>query len=399
MRGASSEDPWLVLLPGLDEAQRRWLAGAMALQKGWGGARRVQQLTGFSINTVRRGIREVEEGYPSRPRERIRVAGGGGKPMTETHPRLLPVLERILEENTAGDPTSALRWTHKSTRSLAEELATKGQPVSHATVAQLLHDELGYSLQANSKSKEGRSPPERDSQFRYINEQVRRFQREGNPVLSVDTKKKERVGNFKNAGRTWRRKGKPYGVNIYDFPTLGEGTAIPYGAYDVTRNRGFVNVGITHDTAEFAVESLRWWWRRYGRRAYPKAIGWLVCADAGGSNGSRNRSWKYHLHGLTRELGIPVTVCHYPPGTSKWNKIEHRMFSYISMNWQGVPLESYETVVNLIAGTRTTKGLRVGARLDTAVYKKGEKIPEEMMQSISLEPHPTNPQWNYTIRP
>jgi hypothetical protein len=274
----------------------------------------------------------------------------------------------------------------------------QGHPVSPNTAGRLLQ-KLGYSLQVNAKNKEGRSPPERDAQFRYINSQVEKFQAEGNPVLSVDTKKKERVGEFRNTGRTYRPKGKPIDVNVYDFPSLGEGVAVPYGAYDVSRNSGFVNVGMNNDTAEFAVESLRWWWRRYGRRHYPHATGWLVCADGGGSNGTRNRAWKYHLHALTKELGIPVTVCHYPPGTSKWNKIEHRMFSFISLNWQGLPLESYETVVNLIARTRTRGGLRVRARLDEKLYEKGEKIPDEALAQIPLQLHGTKPEWNYTILP
>jgi len=318
--------------------------------------------------------------------------------LEESQPNLVPALLRILEENTAGDPMSALRWTHKSTRTLAEELTREGHPVSHASVAQLLR-ELGYSLQANAKEKEGRSPPERDEQFRYINRQVATFQAAGNPVLSVDTKKKEKVGQFKNSGTTYQPGGEPVEVNVYDFPSLSKGTAVPYGVYDVDRNQGFVNVGTNHETAEFAVESLRWWWRRYGRRWYPKGTEWLVCADGGGGNGVKRRGWKYHLSELTEELGIPVTVCHYPPGTSKWNKIEHRMFSHISMNWQGQPLESYETVVSLIAGTKTRTGLRVGARLDRKEYQKGEKISDALMQQIRLEPHKTCPQWNYTIRP
>lgn len=294
----------------------------------------------------------------------------------------------------------ALRWTHKSTRTLAEELARQGHPVAPNTVGRLL-EALGYSLQVNAKSKEGRSPVERDAQFRYINEQVEKFQAKGNPVLSVDAKKKERVGEFKNPGRTYRPRGKPVAVNVYDFPELGQGVAVPYGAYDVSRNRGFVNVGMNHDTAEFAVESLRWWWRRYGRRHYPKATAWLLCADGGGSNGARSRGWKWHLYQLSRELGIPVTVCHYPPGASKWNKIEHRMFSFISMNWQGIPLESYATVVNLIAGTRTRGGLKIATRLDPRLYEKGQRVPDGVWAKIPIEPHThsVNPKWNYTIRP
>jgi hypothetical protein len=343
-------------------------------------------------------MREVRKGLPDSAPKRLREPGAGRRPVEEADPVLLKILRQLVEEDTAGSPMSALLWTHKSTRTLAEEMARQGHALSHPTVGRLL-GALGYSLQVNAKSKEGRSSPERDAQFRYINAQVEKFQMEGNPVLSVDTKKKERVGEFKNAGRTYRPKGEPTEVNTYDFPDLGEGVAVPYGTYDMSRNRGFVNVGMSHDTAEFAVESLRWWWRRYGRRHYPKATGWLVCADGGGSNGSRNRAWKVHLHALAKELGSPVTVCHYPPGTSKWNKIEHRMFSFISLNWQGVPLENYATVVNLIAGTRTRGGLRVSARLDSKVYEKGKKVEEELLAKIPLQRHNTNPQWNYTILP
>ena len=249
------------------------------------------------------------------------------------------------------------------------------------------------------KTKEGSAPPGRDEQFRYINAQVKRFLKRGEPILSIDAKKKERVGAFKNAGRTWRPKGQPYHVNVYDYPSLSVGSAIPYGAYDVQRNEGFVNVGMSHDTAEFAVESLRRWWRLFGRRRYPRAKALLLCADGGGSNGSRNRAWKYHLQQLADHLGVAITVCHYPPGTSKWNKIEHRMFSFISLNWRGRPLVSYETVVNLISATRTRAGLRVKAILDPRAYEAGIKISDEEMEAIRLERHALYPDWNYTIKP
>lgn len=396
MDATPNDEYWLYLFPDLNEAQRRWLAGTKAIEMGRGGLKKVQELTGLSAPTIIKGMREVRIGQPLKSQDRVRKSGGGRKALDESNPQVLRLLDDIVGESTAGNPMSHLRWTHKSTRILAGEMTRRGFPMTPPTVGRLLSN-LGYSLQVNAKSKEGRSPPERDSQFRYINDLVDTFQSEGNPVLSVDTKKKERVGEFKNAGKTYRPKGKPIDVNIYDFPDLGEGVAIPYGTYDVTRNKGFVNVGMTHDTAEFAVESLRWWWRKYGRRHYPNATRWLVCADGGGSNGSRNRAWKVHLHALTKELEIPVTVCHYPPGTSKWNKIEHRMFSFISLNWQGVPLESYATVVNLIAGTRTKGGLRVGARLDAKVYETGEKIPNDRMSQIPTQPHKTNPVWNYTI--
>jgi len=395
MNGPASQ-PWLRVFPDLNEAQRRWLAGAIALQEGWGGIRRVQDVTGLSAPTIIKGMREVRSRRILTSQERVRPAGAGRKAVETIRPTLLKTLNRLVDESAAGDPMSSLRWVHKSTRTLAEEMTRQRHPLSHVTVGRLL-SVLGYSLQVNAKSKEGRSPETRDAQFRYINAQVAKFHAEGNPVLSVDAKKKEKVGEFKNAGRTYRREGKPIEVNVYDYPDLGKGVAIPYGAFDVGRNHGFVNVGMTHETAEFAVESLRWWWRRIGRRHYPKATGWLLCADGGGSNGSRRRGWKYHLQELTDELGIPVTVCHYPPGTSKWNKIEHRMFSFISLNWQGIPLEDYATVVNLIGATRTRKGLRVRVRLDPRQYELRRKISDEEMATVQLRPHDTHPVWNYTI--
>jgi len=389
---------WLRILPDLNESQRRWLAGIKALELGWGGIKQVQKVTGLSAPTIIKGMHEVQAGKPLNSQMQIRRTGAGRKSVEVTDPTILQTLEHIVGDSTAGDPMSHLRWTHKSTRTLANEVTRCGHPVSHTTIAQLLQD-MGYSLQVNAKNKEGRSPEERDKQFHYINAQVTKFQENGNPVLSVDTKKKERVGEFKNPGRTYRPKGRPIEVNMYDFPNLGKGIAIPYGTYDIQRNHGFVNVGMTHDTAEFAVESLRFWWRRIGHRHYSNATAWLVCADGGGSNGSRNRAWKYYLHQLTKELGIPVTICHYPPGTSKWNKIEHRMFSFISSNWQGIPLESYATVINLIGSTKTKGGLRIKARLDHKTYELGEKISNDKMAHVQVNPHATHPKWNYTIIP
>jgi hypothetical protein len=393
-----SEPAWPRILSDLNEAQRRWLVGAMALDEGWGGVKRMQEITGLSVPTIIKGMREVRQGKPVSSQERVRRAGGGRPLVERVDAEVLGALRGVLEESTAGSPMRALLWTHKSTRKLAEELARQGHVVSANTAGRLL-EVLGYSLQVNARSKEGRSPPGRNAQFRYINRLVEAFQAEGNPVLSVDCKKKERVGLFKIAGRTYRPSGEPVKVNIYDFPSLSEGNAIPYGVYDVERNRGFVNVGMTHETAEFAVESLRFWWQRYGQRWYPEASGWLVCADGGGSNGSNTRGWKYHLYELSQELGIQVSVCHYPPGTSKWNRIEHRMFSFISLNWQGVPLETYETVVNLIMGTKTKTGLRVKARLDRKKYPLKERITDEQMAEINIVHHKVNPEWNYTIYP
>ena len=390
-------DKYLVkILATLNEAQARWYVARETIARGRGGLKAMHELTGMSRPTILKGIRELREGRDLGSGARVRRTGGGRKPLEYDDAGLTKALERLMDENTAGDPMSLLKWTNKSTARIAEELTREGHPVSDETVRRRLAD-WDYSLQGNAKSLEGKSAPERDAQFRYINSQVKRHLRRGEPVLSIDSKKKERVGNFKNNGKTWRPKGQPIPVNVYDYPHLGVGTAIPYGAYDLDRNQGFVNVGMTHDTAEFAVESLRRWWKLFGRRHYPKARSLLLCADGGGSNASRSRAWKYHLQQFADEFGLAVTVCHYPPGTSKWNKIEHRMFSFISINWRGKPLVSYETVVNLIGSTRTKTGLRIKARLDAATYKTGERITDEEMKRVKLQPHRTHPQWNYTI--
>ncbi len=385
----------LTILGTLNEAQARWYVAREALAVGRGGLKAMHDLTHLSRPTILRGIRELKSGDLP-PAGRVRRSGGGRKPLEQADPKWIRALRRMMEANTAGDPMSLLRWTNKSTTTIAQQLARQGHPVSHETVRQRLI-ELGYSLQANRKNKEGLSPPERDAQFVYINEQVKKFLKRGEPIISVDTKKKERVGEFKNPGKTWRPKGQPRQVHSHDFPHLGEGPAIPYGAYDIERNEGFVNVGVSRDTAEFAVESVRRWWKLVGRVHYAKAKRLLICADSGGSNANRSRAWKYYLQEFADEFGLAVTVCHYPPGTSKWNKIEHRMFSYISLNWQGQPLESYQTVVNLIGGTRTKTGLKVKVRLDPREYEKGVSITDEQMKAIRLQPHKTHPQWNYTI--
>lgn len=390
------DDLMLKVLGALNESQARWYVAREALARGRGGLKAMFELTGMSRPTILKGIRELEQ-QEELPRERVRQLGGGRKRLEESDPGLQRALNRIMEENTAGDPMSLLRWTNKSTVRIAEELTRLDHSVSDETVRRRLA-EMGYSLQANAKNLE-ESSAGRDQQFRYINRQVKQYLAREEPVLSIDTKKKERVGNFKNAGKTWRPKGQPTEVNVYDFPHLGVGPAIPYGAYDQQRNEGFVNVGISHDTAEFAVESVRRWWRWIGRRGYPQAARLLLCADGGGSNGSRNRAWKYHLQQFADQSGLAITVCHYPPGTSKWNKIEHRMFSFISLNWQGKPLVSYETVINLIGATRTTTGLRVKAKLDTRFYEAGVKITDEEMEQINLRSHRKHPEWNYTISP
>jgi len=389
----------LKVLGALNEAQARWYVAREALSRGRGGLKAVHELTGLSRPTILKGMRELQQLDELSSGERVRQPGGGRKRLEASDPGLERALERIMEENTAGDPMSLLRWTNKSTARIAQELTRQGHRVSDETVRRRL-GELDYSLQGNAKNKEEEASAEgRDAQFRYINTQVKKHLARGEPVVSVDTKKKERVGNFKNAGKTWRPQGQPMEVNVYDYPHLGLGTAIPYGAYDVQRNEGFVNVGMTHDTAEFAVHSLRQWWKMVGWRHYPRAQALLVCADGGGSNGSRNRAWKYHLQQFSDQFGVPVTVCHYPPGTSKWNKIEHRMFSFISLNWQGRPLISYETVVNLIGSTRTKAGLRVKAKLDPKFYEPGVKISDEEMDQLRIKPHRLHPVWNYTISP
>ena len=384
-------------MPDLNEAQRRMAAGALYLQLGRGELGNVCRMMNISRGTVIKGKKEILSGTVLNT-ERVRKTGAGRKRLESADPEMVSVFKRIVDDSTAGDPMSHLLWTHKSTRTLAAEMTRMGYPMSKIVAARLLR-RLDYSLQSNRKDKEGFSPPQRDRQFRYINRKVTEFQKQGNPVLSVDTKKKELVGNFRNNGRIYRPKGEPVRVNTYDFNYLGDGVAIPYGAYDVGGNEGFVSVGITHDTAEFAVQTLRWWWRRYGSREYQKSTGLLICADGGGSNGSRRHAWKYHLQMFSNEIGVPITVCHYPPGTSKWNKIEHKMFSFISMNWQGKPLETYQTVVNLIGATTNSSGLRVHARLDRKKYQNGEYITKAAMKELNVLPHRTLPRWNYTISP
>ena len=399
MTEPTADDLLLKVLGALNEAQARWYVAREALARGRGGLKAMHELTGMSRPTILKGMRELKELDELSSGERVRQLGGGRKRLEASDPGLERALERIMEETTAGDPMSLLRWTNKSTSRIARELTRQGHPVSDETVRRRL-GEWDYSLQGNAKNKEEESSGEgRDAQFGYINAQVKKHLARGEPVVSVDTKKKERVGNFKNGGKTWRPQGQPVEVNVYDYPHLGLGTAIPYGAYDVQRNEGFVNVGMTHDTAEFAVHSLRQWWKMVGRRHYPQAKALLVCADGGGSNGSRNRAWKFHLQKLSDQFGVVVTVCHYPPGTSKWNKIEHRMFSFISLNWQGQPLTSYETVVNLIGSTRTKTGLRVRVKLDPKFYEPGVKISDEAMEQLNIKQHRIHPVWNYTIAP
>ena len=389
---------WLKALSGADEVQARRFAGAIALEIGWGGISKVQELTGMSHSTINKGIDELKTAEKLEPPERLRAHGGGRKKAEIKDPGIIEDLDKIMDENTAGDPMSLLKWTNKSTYKIAEKLVQLGHKIDPDTVGRLLK-ESDYSLQANKKNIEGSSVPERDAQFRYINEQAKDFINQGNPVISVDTKKKERVGDFKNPGRTWTKKGQAKEVNVYDFLSLGIGMAAPYGIYDPKRNEGMVNVGMSHDTAEFAVESIRQWWLMFGKNNYPDAKGLMISADGGGSNGSRNKGWKFYLQELVNQIKIPITVCHYPPGTSKWNKIEHCMFSFITMNWKGKPLVSYETIIQLISGTKTKKGLSVAARLDEKDYITGVKISDEDMAKLVIEHHSLHPKWNYSILP
>lgn len=378
----------------LDERARRVWAAAEAEALGYGGKSLVAKATGLSRSTLYRGAQE-----PKSPRGKgVRRAGGGRKRLGHRQPGLVSALEALVEPTTRGDPDSALRWTCRSTRQLAGALATQGYCIGHQTVATLLA-ELGYSLQGNRKTKEGAGHPDRDAQFQYIHQRVEEFQRAGQPVISVDTKKKELVGEFKNGGKEWRPKGDPERVRVYDFVDKTLGKVNPYGVYDPSANEGWVSVGVDHDTAEFAVETVRRWWDKMGRLRYPAATQVLVTADGGGSNGARVRLWKVALQRLADETGLHFTVCHFPPGTSKWNKIEHRMFSHISLNWRGKPLISHEVIVNLIAATTTRTGLKIAAELDTNVYPKGIRVTREELGQVRIQRADFHGEWNYTILP
>lgn len=360
----------------------------------------VARVTGLSRTTITAGLRELD--LPSRRRAaegtRVRRPGGGRKRLTETDPDLLDVLELLIEPLTRGDPESPLRWTCKSTRRLADELTRQHHPVSPNSVATLLH-QAGYSLQANRKTREGASHPDRNAQFEYINRLVRSFLDRDQPAISVDAKKKELVGDFRNAGREWRPQGQPEEVRVHDFLDKPKGKAIPYGVYDILNNQGWVSVGIDHDTAQFAVNSIRRWWRRMGHRRFPRATKLLITADGGGSNNSRSRLWRRSLQELATELDLELHVCHFPPGTSKWNKIEHRLFSFITQNWRGRPLASREAVVSLIASTTTRTGLIVRAALDTQQYDTAIKVTDVELARLRLKPHRFHGEWNYTLSP
>ena len=383
----------------LDERRRRLWAAAEARSHGRGGIAAVARATGIAENTVRAGLRELECGH-TLERGRVRRRGGGRRPLRVTDPTLIEDLERLVDPDSRGDPEQPLRWTAKSVRRLAAGLRELGHEVSHETVARLLRS-LGYSLQANAKMREGASHPDRDAQFAHINTRVTAALAAGQPAISVDTKKKELVGDFKNAGRELRPKGCPEQVRTHDFrdpdPELGK--AAPYGVYDIANDSGWVSVGIDNDTAQFAVESIRGWWRQLGQARYPHASCLTITADCGGSNGNRTRLWKTELQQLADESGLAISVCHFPPGTSKWNKIEHRLFSHISMNWRAKPLISRQTIVSLIAATTTRSGLTVHARLDERTYPKGIKISDAQLAAVNLENDDFHPEWNYTIKP
>jgi transposase len=378
-----------------ERGRRRW-AAVEAASLGHGGIVVVSAATGLAHTTIRRGLQDLDAADDASGRQRR--AGAGRKSAEATHPGLLAALDMLVEPATRGDPQSPLRWTCKSTRRLAAELAATGYPVSPTTVRQLLQ-EAGYSLQANRKTREGASHPDRDAQFRHIHRRVRAQQRSGQPTISVDTKKKEIVGNQKNAGRGWRPKRTPIEVDMHDFPDPKKGKAVPYGVYDLRHNEAWVSVGVSSDTAEFAAASIRRWWQRMGRDRHPVAGRLLITADSGGSNASRSRLWKVELQRFSTMTGLEIEVCHFPPGTSKWNKIEHRLFCHVTRNWQGQPLESFAVIVNLIGATTTEKGLKVHARLDATRYEKGRKVTDEELAAVNLHPHHFHGEWNYIIKP
>jgi len=387
------------LAPHLDERMRRIVAASETLGEDYGAVSEVSRATGVSRRAISQGLLELQERtIEPRQQGRIRKGGGGRKRAVDIDPTLKSDLEHLIEPATRGDPESPLLWTCKSLRKLSEELKAMGHRINHQTVAALLH-EMGYSLQANKKTIEETASPDRNEQFEYIYEKTREFQHEGQPVISVDTKKKELVGNFKNGGREWQPKGVPEKVNVHDFEDKELGKAIPYGIYDLMKNEGWVSVGIDHDTAAFAVASIEGWWETMGHKAYPDARNLMITADSGGSNGYRRRLWKAKLQEFADSSGLTVHVNHLPPGTSKWNKIEHRLFSFISQNWRGKPLISHEVIVSLIASTRTTKGLKVHCQLDRSQYPKGLKVTDGDMALLNIEYGSFRGEWNYIIRP
>jgi transposase len=390
---------YAALDPVLDERGRRRFAAAEALAAGRGGVTAVARITGIARSTIDRGLAELRgEAEPDAAPDRVRRKGGGRRPLVVTDPTLLTDLKDLVEPTTRGDPTAPLLWTAKSLRNLAAGLRELGHRIGHNVVADLLRD-LGYSLQANRKTREGTNHPDRNAQFEYINRKMKQALAAREPAISVDTKKKELVGDFKNGGREYRPKGQPEPVRVHDFIIPELGRAAPYGVYDIADNAGWVSVGIDKDTASFAVNSIRRWWQTMGRARYPHATKLLITADCGGSNGVRVRLWKRELQNLANELGIAITVCHLPPGTSKWNKIEHRLFSFITQNWRGKPLVSHQTIVQLIAATTTDTGLKVRSEIDPNTYPAGVKVTDDEMDAINILRHKFHGDWNYTIRP
>lgn len=396
------ETKFATLAPLLDERTRRLWAAVEARAIGRGGIVRVAEATGLSRVTIRAGVRELDTRSPAdasrATTKRVRRPGGGRRAVIAHDPRLLGALETLVDPVTRGDPMSPLRWTCKSAARLATELHTQGHAVSARTVTRLLHA-LGYSLQSNRKTLEGGQHPDRDAQFQYSNRRVQAFQKQGQPVISVDTKKKELVGRFRNGGQEWRPQGQPEPVKVHDFPDAELGKVIPYGVYDMATNTGWVSVGVDHDTAAFAVETLRRWWRHMGSLTYPRAKRLLVTADGGGSNGRRSRLWKVELQRFAEESGLQISVCHFPPGTSKWNKIEHRMFCSITENWRGRPLVSRAVVVNLIGHTTTQTGLAIRSELDENSYPTGRKVTDQQMESLAITREKFHGEWNYTLAP
>lgn len=385
------------LLPELPERARRLVAASDAKMLGYGGITFVHKASGISRVTIIKGIKELEQGiFP--PPGKNRQPGGGRKKLVHSDKTVLTDLRNLVKDSSRGDPESPLLWTIKSTRTLAEELAKKNHNISYVTVAKLLKNS-NYSLQANRKTKEGLNHPDRDKQFQYINSLAQKFLNAGDPIISVDTKKKETVGSYKNPGKIWLPSGQPIEVNMHDFRDPKKPKAIPYGIYDISADYGYIGVGIDHDTAEFAVATIRRWWRHLGKKKYPKSKRLLISADAGGSNGYRLKLWKTELQKFADETGLKISICHFPPGTSKWNKIEHRLFSFISINWKGKPLTSYKVIVNLIASTKTRAGLKVYAVLDDNKYELRKKVNHEELQTLKIEPHRFHGEWNYTIKP
>lgn len=397
---AMLQQKYELLRPHLNELGLRMCAAADALVLGRGGVSAISKASRLSRTTIYAGLSELKKppAIQASSSGHIRKPGGGRKRLTENHPELLQALEHLVAPATRGDPESPLLWTSKSTTKLANELCKKGHIVSQRTVWELL-DQLGYSMQSNRKTLEGSDNPDRDAQFKHINRKVAHFQKGNIPVISVDTKKKELVGRYKNNGREWQPSGQPEKVNVYDFVIKDQGKVAPYGVYDLAHNQGWVSIGVTHDTSEFAVSTIRTWWQRMGKPLYPDAKEILITADGGGSNGSRVRLWKYELQKLATELGITFHVCHFPPGTSKWNRIEHRMFCHITENWRGRPLESKATVVSLISGTTTAQGLKINAALDETYYVPGIKISDEVMEGIAITRDKFHGEWNYSINP